>query len=217
MEAGTIPLTPEDRAILDLESPRVAGHTCKVIVLAEGGLGLGALRDEVARALLADRGGGAAPTAEAMSRRIPPCAPCSRRRGSVDAEGRHRARDQAGTGELEGVTYETIIYEGYATNGVAVYVEALSDNRNRTGAEIKNIFTRNGGSARRTRRGRVAVRAQGRDHPREVGRVRGRPDARRARRRCRRHRRPRRQWQVTTAARPTCTRCAPRSRKPGSR
>ena len=51
MEAGTIPLTAEDRAILDLESPRVAGHTCKVIVLAEGGPGLGALRDEVAARL----------------------------------------------------------------------------------------------------------------------------------------------------------------------
>jgi YebC/PmpR family DNA-binding regulatory protein len=51
-----------------------------------------------------------------------------------------------GTGELEGVTYESITYEGYATNGVAVYVEALTDNRNRTGAEIKNVFTRNGGS-----------------------------------------------------------------------
>src|SRR4051812_8456144 len=51
-----------------------------------------------------------------------------------------------GTGELEGVTYENITYEGYATNGVAVYVETLSDNRNRTGAEIKNVFTRNGGA-----------------------------------------------------------------------
>jgi YebC/PmpR family DNA-binding regulatory protein len=51
-----------------------------------------------------------------------------------------------GTGELEGVTYETINYEGYATNGVAVYVEVLTDNRNRTGSDIKNIFTRNGGS-----------------------------------------------------------------------
>jgi YebC/PmpR family DNA-binding regulatory protein len=51
-----------------------------------------------------------------------------------------------GTGELEGVTYESINYEGYAPNGVAVYVEALTDNRNRTGSEIKNAFTRNGGS-----------------------------------------------------------------------
>ena len=51
-----------------------------------------------------------------------------------------------GTGELEGVTYEEIAYEGYAPNGVAVYVQTLSDNRNRTGAEIKNLFARNGGS-----------------------------------------------------------------------
>jgi len=51
-----------------------------------------------------------------------------------------------GTGELEGVTYESVSYEGYAPNGVAVYVEALTDNRNRTGSEIKNVFTRNGGS-----------------------------------------------------------------------
>jgi YebC/PmpR family DNA-binding regulatory protein len=51
-----------------------------------------------------------------------------------------------GIGELEGVRYETINYEGYAPNGVAIYVETLSDNRNRTGSEIKNIFSRNGGS-----------------------------------------------------------------------
>ena len=52
-----------------------------------------------------------------------------------------------GTGELEGVRYEAITYEGYAPNGVAVYVECLSDNRNRTGAEIRTIFSKNGGSA----------------------------------------------------------------------
>ena len=51
-----------------------------------------------------------------------------------------------GTGELEGVTYEEVTYEGYAPNGIAVIVECLTDNRNRTGAEIKNIFNRNGGS-----------------------------------------------------------------------
>lgn len=51
-----------------------------------------------------------------------------------------------GTGELDGVRYEPVTYEGYATNGVAVYVEVLTDNRNRTGADIKSIFTRNGGS-----------------------------------------------------------------------
>lgn len=51
-----------------------------------------------------------------------------------------------GTGEEEGVTYEAISYEGYAPHGVAVIVQCLTDNRNRTGAEIKNLFTRNGGS-----------------------------------------------------------------------
>ncbi len=51
-----------------------------------------------------------------------------------------------GTGELEGVTYESVSYEGYAPNGVAVYVECLTDNRNRAGAEIRSTFTRNGGS-----------------------------------------------------------------------
>jgi YebC/PmpR family DNA-binding regulatory protein len=51
-----------------------------------------------------------------------------------------------GTGELEGVTYEPVTYEGYAHNGVAVIVECLTDNRNRTTSEVKNVFTRNGGS-----------------------------------------------------------------------
>ncbi len=51
-----------------------------------------------------------------------------------------------GTGELEGVRYESVNYEGYAPGGVAVIVETLTDNRNRTGAEIRNAFSRNGGS-----------------------------------------------------------------------
>ena len=51
-----------------------------------------------------------------------------------------------GTGELEGVRYESITYEGYAPNGVAVIAECLSDNRNRTGADLRSIFTKNGGS-----------------------------------------------------------------------
>jgi YebC/PmpR family DNA-binding regulatory protein len=51
-----------------------------------------------------------------------------------------------GSGELEGVRYEAVNYEGYAHGGVAVIVETLTDNRNRTGAEIRNLFSRNGGS-----------------------------------------------------------------------
>ncbi|HXQ90137.1 MAG TPA: YebC/PmpR family DNA-binding transcriptional regulator, partial [Acidimicrobiales bacterium] len=51
-----------------------------------------------------------------------------------------------GTGELEGVHYVEVSYEGYAPGGVAIIVECLTDNRNRTGAEVRNVFTRNGGS-----------------------------------------------------------------------
>jgi YebC/PmpR family DNA-binding regulatory protein len=51
-----------------------------------------------------------------------------------------------GTGELEGVTYEEVTYEGYAPGGVAVMVDVLTDNRNRAGADVRNIFTKNGGS-----------------------------------------------------------------------
>lgn len=51
-----------------------------------------------------------------------------------------------GTGELEGVRYEAVAYEGYAPGGVAVIVETLTDNRNRTAAELRNLFNRNGGS-----------------------------------------------------------------------
>jgi len=51
-----------------------------------------------------------------------------------------------GTGEEDGVQYESISYEGYAPGGVAVYVETLTDNRNRTGPEIRSLFNKNGGS-----------------------------------------------------------------------
>jgi YebC/PmpR family DNA-binding regulatory protein len=51
-----------------------------------------------------------------------------------------------GTGELEGVRYEQVSYEGYAPCGVAVIVECLTDNRNRTGADVRSIFAKNGGS-----------------------------------------------------------------------
>ena len=51
-----------------------------------------------------------------------------------------------GSGDLEGVRYEAINYEGYGPGGVALIVETLSDNRNRTGAEMRNVFSRNGGN-----------------------------------------------------------------------
>ncbi len=51
-----------------------------------------------------------------------------------------------GTGELEGVNYEESIYEGYGPGGAAVLVESLSDNKNRSVAEIRHIFSKNGGN-----------------------------------------------------------------------
>lgn len=51
-----------------------------------------------------------------------------------------------GTGEIEGVTYEEIVYEGYGPGGVAVLVEALTDNKNRTVAEIRHIFDKYSGN-----------------------------------------------------------------------
>ena len=51
-----------------------------------------------------------------------------------------------GTGELEGVAYDEITYEGYGPNGVAVMVETMTDNRNRTVAELRHLFSKNGGN-----------------------------------------------------------------------
>ncbi|MFV2039461.1 MAG: YebC/PmpR family DNA-binding transcriptional regulator [Acidimicrobiales bacterium] len=51
-----------------------------------------------------------------------------------------------GTGELEGVNYETVTYEGYGPNGVALYIETLTDNRNRTGSDVRSILSKHGGS-----------------------------------------------------------------------
>lgn len=51
-----------------------------------------------------------------------------------------------GTGELEGVNYEEITYEGYGPGGVAVMIDSMTDNRNRTVAEIRHIFGKSGGN-----------------------------------------------------------------------
>ncbi len=53
---------------------------------------------------------------------------------------------QRGTGELEGANYEEITFEGYGPGGVAVIVEATTDNRNRTVSEIRHAFSKNGGN-----------------------------------------------------------------------
>ena len=76
-----------------------------------------------------------------------------------------------GTGENQGGTYESIMYEAYAPGGVAVLIDVLTDNRNRTGSEIRSVFTKLGGSMAEpgavgwqfSRRGIVLVGASGTD------------------------------------------------------
>ncbi|MGI9648235.1 MAG: YebC/PmpR family DNA-binding transcriptional regulator [Acidimicrobiia bacterium] len=64
---------------------------------------------------------------------------------SVPADNIERAIKR-GTGDLEGVTYEELWYEGYAPGGVALYVQCLTDNRNRAASDVRSTFSRNGGS-----------------------------------------------------------------------
>ena len=90
---------------------------------------------------IAARSGGGDPTSNATLRSMVQKA----RDNSLPVDTIQRAIKR-GTGEEAGVIYEQVSYEGYAASGVAVIVQALSDNRNRTSAEIKNIFSRNGGS-----------------------------------------------------------------------
>jgi YebC/PmpR family DNA-binding regulatory protein len=74
------------------------------------------------------------------------------RKAVNDAKGQNMPNDtidraiKRGTGELEGAQYDEVLYEGYGPNGVAVMVEAMTDNRNRTVAEIRHIFSKNGGN-----------------------------------------------------------------------
>jgi len=67
------------------------------------------------------------------------------RENSMPAENIKRAI-QRGTGELDGINYDELIYEGYGPGGAAVMVDTLTDNRNRTVAELRNLFSKNGGS-----------------------------------------------------------------------
>jgi len=53
---------------------------------------------------------------------------------------------KSGTGELPGVTYERVVYEGYGPGGIAVLLDILTDNRNRTAAELRKIFSLRGGN-----------------------------------------------------------------------
>ncbi len=90
---------------------------------------------------VAAREGGGDPAANASLRTMFQKA----REASVPIDTIERAIKR-GTGELEGVRYEAISYEGYAPGGVAIIIETLTDNRNRTSAEIKHLLSKNGGN-----------------------------------------------------------------------
>ncbi len=74
------------------------------------------------------------------------------RKAVNDAKGQNMPNEtidraiKRGTGELEGVSYDEITYEGYGVGGVAMLVETMTDNRNRTVAEIRHLFSKNGGN-----------------------------------------------------------------------
>jgi YebC/PmpR family DNA-binding regulatory protein len=74
------------------------------------------------------------------------------RKAVTDAKAQNMPNDtidraiKRGTGELEGVNYEEITYEGYGIGGVAMLVETMTDNRNRTVAELRHLFSKNGGN-----------------------------------------------------------------------
>jgi len=74
------------------------------------------------------------------------------RKAVADARGQSMPNDKIenaikrGTGEIEGVSYEELTYEGYGPGGVAIMVTVLTDNRNRTVADVRSTFQRHGGS-----------------------------------------------------------------------
>jgi YebC/PmpR family DNA-binding regulatory protein len=90
--------------------------------------------------------------------------------GNVPADNIERAVKR-GAGNLEGVTYEDVTYEGYGPGGIAVMVETSTDNRNRTAPEMRTLFTRVGGAIGEMgcvawnfeRRGVITVAGQGID------------------------------------------------------
>ena len=128
-----------------------------------------------------------------------------------------RAVKRGSGAEAGGADYQTIMYEGYGPNGVAVLIECLTDNRNRAAAEVRTALTRNGGTLADpgsvsylfNRKGVVVV-------PKDGGLHRGRRARRGARRRRRGGQRPRRRLRGRQRGRPTWSRSARRCRTPAS-
>ena len=124
------------------------------------------------------------------------------KKSSVPNENIDRAVKRGSGAEAGGVDYQSITYEGYGPNGVAIMIECLTDNRNRAASEVRVAVTRNGGNMADPGSVVVPVQPQGRGHRarRPADADRGRPDAGRAGRRCRGDQRPRRVFEVVSEA-----------------
>ena len=107
------------------------------------------------------------------------------RSNSMPSENIDRAIKK-GTGELEGVTYEEIQYEGYGPGGAAIIAQVLTDNKNRTVSEIRRLFTKHGGNMGETGCVVLDVRQERAYHRRKIASRRRSLDGYRARRRRRR-------------------------------
>ncbi|MBL7070455.1 MAG: YebC/PmpR family DNA-binding transcriptional regulator [Candidatus Omnitrophica bacterium] len=102
----------------------------------------GKLFSKIARELtIAAKSGGGDPSANASLR----VAINKAKLVNLPAENIERAIKK-GTGELPGLSYEEVTYEGYGPKGVAIMVETVTDNKNRTSAEIRSIFSKKGGN-----------------------------------------------------------------------
>jgi YebC/PmpR family DNA-binding regulatory protein len=110
----------------------------KALVDAKRGKLFSKLNREIS---VAAKAGGGSPEANPRLR----LAVAKAREANVPGENIERAIKK-GTGELPGVIYEQINYEGYGPGGIAIMVEALTDNKNRTTAEIRNILSSKGGN-----------------------------------------------------------------------
>src|SRR5215831_18938886 len=90
---------------------------------------------------------------------------------SMPKDNIERAIARGSGADADGSNFETVVYEGYGPEGVAVLVEALTDNRNRTASDVRHLFTRNGGNLGATgtvawqfeRRGVLLVASEGVD------------------------------------------------------
>ena len=87
---------------------------------------------------------------------------------------------QRGTGELEGLSYEEMVYEGYGPGGVAIMVQVLTDNKNRAVSEIRHAFQKNNGNLGESGSVGYLFSEEGRDRDREVEGERGQVDGDRA-------------------------------------